>query len=276
MSVSICPERLHHPTRHAADGEDRHEQIALDAEQVVDHAGTEIDVDVDAVARIGRHNRFKPRRILIGLFVSVIYGWLALADHADGDEVTMKLSSGNAVTWQDRCRAALPYLVVLAAGIFLYYAAENFEFEQASGRIGPGAWPKLVLVLLLASALWGTVSSAMKAGRAAEPDAEADATEALIRPPELYPWLVWLAVAATLGYLVVMPLFGFFAATTVYSFVLIYLGHYRRPLPAAALSVAIAFAFMFMFMRVVYVALPVGVAPFDQLSYALMAAMGVH
>jgi hypothetical protein len=40
--------------------------------------------------------------------------------------------------------------------------------------------------------------------------------------------------------------------------------------------VAIAFAFMFMFMRVVYVALPAGTAPFDRLSYALMAAMGVH
>jgi hypothetical protein len=40
--------------------------------------------------------------------------------------------------------------------------------------------------------------------------------------------------------------------------------------------VAIALAFMFMFMRVVYVALPPGIAPFDSLSYGLMAAMGVH
>jgi hypothetical protein len=31
-----------------------------------------------------------------------------------------------------------------------------------------------------------------------------------------------------------------------------------------------------MFMRVVYVALPVGTAPFDSVSYALMTAMGVH
>jgi putative tricarboxylic transport membrane protein len=55
-----------------------------------------------------------------------------------------------------------------------------------------------------------------------------------------------------------------------------YLGHYRHLVPATLLSVAVAFAFMFMFMRVVYVALPVGIAPFDRLSYALMAAMGVH
>ena len=59
-------------------------------------------------------------------------------------------------------------------------------------------------------------------------------------------------------YLVIMPLLGFFLATIVYSFVLIYLGHYRRLLHVTLLSVAIALAFMFMFMRVVYVALPPG------------------
>jgi len=49
---------------------------------------------------------------------------------------------------------------------------------------------------------------------------------------------------------------GFFLATIIYSFVLMYLGHYRRLFHVTLLSVAIAFAFMFMFMRVVYVALP--------------------
>jgi hypothetical protein len=33
---------------------------------------------------------------------------------------------------------------------------------------------------------------------------------------------------------------------------------------------------MFLFMRAVYVALPLGIAPFNDVSYALMAAMGVH
>jgi len=186
------------------------------------------------------------------------------------------VSSSKSITALDRVRATLPYLVVLAAGLFLYHAAENFEFEQASGRIGPGAWPKLVLILMLASALWGAVSSALNAGKSADLDDEAEAMEALVRPPELYPWLVWLAVGATLAYLVILPLFGFFLSTIVYAFVLMYLGHYRQFVRVAALSVAIAFAFMFLFMRVVYVALPVGIAPFDRLSYALMAGMGVH
>jgi len=196
----------------------------------------------------------------------------------------MQMTSGDTVTIRQRCRAALPYLVVFAAGSFLYYSAANFEFEEASGRIGPGAWPKLVLLLMLAAALWGMVSSALqgrKSGgktgsKTAHEAAEQDETEALLRPPEIYPSLVWLAVAATVGYLAILPFAGFFLSTIVYSFALVYLGHYRRLPRVALLSVVIAFAFMFLFMRVVYVALPVGVAPFDSLSYALMAAMGVH
>jgi len=188
----------------------------------------------------------------------------------------MQAAPDQALTIWQRARAALPYLVVLGVGVFLYYSAENFEFEEASGRIGPGAWPKLILLLLLASALWGVILSLLRGGGSAQRSTEPDETEALIRPPEIYPVLVWVAVAATIGYLVIMPVIGFFLATIAYSFVLIYLGHYRRLSHAALVSIAIALAFMFIFMRVVYVALPVGVVPFDSVSYALMTAMGVH
>ena len=192
----------------------------------------------------------------------------------------MQMTSGDTATVWQRARAALPYLIVFAIGAFLYYSAANFEFEEASGRIGPGAWPKLILLVMLAAALWGMVVSALQNGNAhggaAHEPTEQDETEALLRPPEIYPALVWLAVAATIGYLVLLPFAGFFLSTIVYSFALIYLGHYRRLSHVALLSVAIAFAIMFLFMRVVYVALPAGVAPFDKLSYALMAAMGVH
>src|SRR5262249_29747479 len=104
--------------------------------------------------------------------------------------------------------------------------------------------------------LWGVASSALGSGRSTQ-STEQDETATLIRPPEIYPLLVWLAVAATVGYLVVMPLIGFFLATIVYSFVLMYLGHYRRRAHFSVISVAIALAFTFLFMRVVYVALPV-------------------
>lgn len=182
-----------------------------------------------------------------------------------------------AVPLLHRLRATLPYVVVLAAGVYLYHIADNFEFEETSGRIGPDAWPKIILFLMIATALWGIVSSAVGVGATAPVEIiEAEQDEALINPPEIHPWLVWLTIAATLAYLILLPIIGFFIATVIFIVVLMYLGQYRRPVRAAMLSVAIAFAFMFVFMRVVYIALPLGIAPFNNVSYALMTAMGVH
>jgi putative tricarboxylic transport membrane protein len=173
-----------------------------------------------------------------------------------------------------RLRAALPYAVVLAAGAYLYYAAANFEYEEVEGRIGPGAWPKIILVLMLVPALYGFVSALLKPQAAAEPEVEQD--EALIQPPEIYPGLVWAAVGATLAYLFLLPILGFFIATAIFSFALMYLGHFRRPMQATALSLIFSLVFFFLFMRVVYVALPLGTGPFADVSYALMAIMGVR
>jgi putative tricarboxylic transport membrane protein len=181
-----------------------------------------------------------------------------------------------AVTPLTRLRATLPYAVVLAVGVYLYYAADSFEFEETSGRIGPGAWPKIILILMIATALWGVVSSAFRVTANTLEPAEVEQDEALIQPPEIHPWLVWLAIGMTLIYLFLLPTFGFFITTSVYIFALMYLGQYRKPVRAAGLSLTIAFAFMFLFMRAVYVALPLGIAPFNDVSYALMAALGVH
>ena len=115
-----------------------------------------------------------------------------------------------------------------------------------------------------------------RANSVAAQESEVEQAEELVRPPEIHPFRVWLAVAATLGYLLLLPELGFFLTTIVYSFTLMFLGQFRRPLAVVVLSVAISLFFMFVFMRVVYVALPVGIAPFDQVSYALMSAMGVH
>jgi len=174
-----------------------------------------------------------------------------------------------------RLQSALPYVVVLAAAGFLYYRADHFEFEQVAGRIGPDAWPKLILVLMLAAAVWGIVTSLWGSKGAAD-ESEVEAAEDLVRPPEIHPVQVWLAIAATVVYLLLLPVLGFFLATIAFCCVLMILGEFRRPLPLGLLSVGISAVFMFLFMRVVYVALPAGVAPFSHLSYALMSAMGVH
>ena len=186
------------------------------------------------------------------------------------------MTPNTSITPLGRLQAALPYVVVLSVGFYLYFLADRFEFDQAGARIGPGAWPKLALGLMLITALWGVVSNFRSAGKLPEWHDKHEEDEALIRPPEIYPYRVWIAVAATLGFLMLVPIFGFFLSTCLFSFVLMYLGQFRRPLPVTVLSVAIALAFLFLFMRVVYVALPAGIAPFNSISYTLMAAMGVR
>ena len=183
------------------------------------------------------------------------------------------MRSDAATTPARRVQAALPYMVVLAVGIFLYYEADRFDFEQVPGRIGPDAWPKIVIALMLITALWGIVT-VLRGGKAVTQ--EDAGNDELVRPPEIHPFRVWIAVGATIVYLLLLPVLGFFLATVVYAGVLMFLGGFSRPLPITLLSLATGFFFMFMFMRVVYVALPLGIAPFKEISYALMAVMGVH
>jgi putative tricarboxylic transport membrane protein len=172
---------------------------------------------------------------------------------------------------------ALPYVVVLTVSVYLYHLSNSFEYERMPRRIGPDIWPKIILLLMAVTALWGLAAIFFSAGSAASaPASEIAEDEALIHPPEIHPWLVWICVAATLIYIYLLSVVGFFIATVVYLCVLMYLGHYRKPLRVAGLSVAIAFVFMFLFMRVVYVSLPLGVAPFEAVSNAMMALMGVH
>lgn len=178
---------------------------------------------------------------------------------------------------QKRLQSALPYVVVLAAGAFLSYSADHFEFTRTPGRIGPDAWPKLVLGVMMVIALWGVVSSFLGAGQPAQPlEADVDDAEALVHPPEIYPHLVWIGIAATLGYLIVLPIVGFFIATVFYVGVIIYLGHYRNLPYVFVISLGLPLLLMILFMRIVYVALPLGVAPFDAVSLAIISMIGVH
>ncbi|MGH7070506.1 MAG: tripartite tricarboxylate transporter TctB family protein, partial [Acetobacteraceae bacterium] len=128
----------------------------------------------------------------------------------------------------ERIRAGLPYLIVLVIGGFLYRTADKLDVAAPPGQVGPGAWPKLVLLLMLAAAFSGLVMNLLGRAGARGESEDALELEALLRPPERHPWLVWLAVGATFGYLLLLPVLGFFLATIGYTFDLLLLGQYRR------------------------------------------------
>src|SRR5262245_42011620 len=63
----------------------------------------------------------------------------------------------------DRARRAAPFAVVFAAGIWLWTVADSFAISTRLGRLGPEVWPKIILLLLLLAALWGTIEAFIRA-----------------------------------------------------------------------------------------------------------------
>jgi putative tricarboxylic transport membrane protein len=181
----------------------------------------------------------------------------------------------------ERLIRALPYVVVLLASAYLYYAATQIEFYAPEGRIGPNAWPKMVLGLMLFTCAYGIfrsltaslrdlrVSDELVDGGAADDEAEQE-------PAKLYPGLLIAGIVATLIYVAVIRTAGFFLATVVYLAAFMILGRYRNWLVISLTSVVGSLLMLFFFMKVVYVSLPLGEPPFQQVTLFLMKIFGIR
>jgi putative tricarboxylic transport membrane protein len=181
-----------------------------------------------------------------------------------------------------RLARAAPYALVLAVAGVLYAVALRIEYLGPADRIGPDFWPRAILVLLMAVCAYEIAKSflspaARSAGgmlqefldRAAP---QADAAGAA--PPS---WKrLGLGMAATLAYVALVAVLGFFLATAAYLAAFIALGGYRRWSVVAACSLGGSLAMVLVFMKVVYVSLPLGFGPFRLLSVGLLQALGVR
>jgi len=173
-----------------------------------------------------------------------------------------------------------PYATLLAASAYLDYQAQHFDYTRVPDRIGPDAWPSMILVLLMAICVWqilrlafGSTAGVIK-GIAPTLDEEPDISPAIELAPNA--GRVWIGIALTFAFLLVFEWVGFFVASAVYMVALMLVGGYRRIVPAIAVSLCASLAFMFIFMKIVYVSLPLGRGPFLALSSALMRLLGIH
>lgn len=177
-----------------------------------------------------------------------------------------------------RLLRSLPYLTLLAAAAFLFYVAGNFEFHLPEDRLGPDFWPKLILgLLLIASAsailnVWLT-TIAGEPDQVPGPGAEEEVSvgDANTSHPVLLVWGVLLCVA----YAALIDKLGFLVCTALFLACFAYIGRYRRHGAIWLTSILGAIALMFLFMRVVYISLPIGVAPFSAVSLIAMKLMGI-
>ena len=186
-----------------------------------------------------------------------------------------------------RTRRILPYLIVLAIASYLYFLTGKIDFVAPGGRIGPNVWPKAILALALLTCAY-EIAKNLLSGRA-ERDLEGVLGSVLKEMPlevpldtvtaapdeKTYPHLLWIGIAMTVAYVVLIDKLGFFLCTLAYLAAFMWVGRYRCAGIILATSLIGSLAFMFMFMKVVYVSLPLGVEPFSQVSFLLMRLMGI-
>lgn len=170
----------------------------------------------------------------------------------------------------------VPYALVFGVAAFLLYRANHFEFTAAADQIGPDSWPKLILFMIMATSAFEGVrrlltARSIRSGPAAVPIVESPFER---EPADMR--IVLTCVAASLVYLALFEIVGFFFDTLVFVMALIWIGRFRRFWTALAISAATTLLFMLVFMRVIFVALPIGIGPFEWLSTSLMRLLGVH
>lgn len=180
-------------------------------------------------------------------------------------------------------RRNAPYLAVFAIAAGLYFLARQIDFAAPGGRIGPDFWPKSILLLAMATCAYEIVKNLFfgKAGKELAGVLQSIVEEAPVEIAALpeeqtYPHLLLIGIAMTVGYVLLIERLGFFLCTFIYLAAFMLVGRYRRFGVVLATSLIGSLVFMFVFMKIVYVSLPLGQAPFSEISFFLMRLMGIR
>ncbi len=187
-----------------------------------------------------------------------------------------------------RLRGAIPYLALLCGAAYLYANAGQFAHVARPGELGPDVWPRAILALLIVVCAGATLRALLVAPRTGEAPRSGDiagdvTTSAADNAPaapedrsaaDRYRLVAGIGLSA--AYVASLEWVGFFVATMLYLGLFMILGRYRRIGVIASTSILGSLVFVFVFMKIVYVSLPLGVGPFQALSVAILAALGVR
>lgn len=168
-------------------------------------------------------------------------------------------------------RRVAPYIAVLAVAILLYAVAERIAYIGKEGQIGPDLWPKAVLVLAMAAAVYQIVCIAAACWRE-----QPAFREPVARPPQPYAGRLLLGIGITVAYVALLKVIGFILCTALYLAAFMYIGRYRRHVVIVASSLIGTLTLLLIFMKLVYISLPMGSGPFATLNYALLGFLGIR
>jgi putative tricarboxylic transport membrane protein len=165
-----------------------------------------------------------------------------------------------------RVRVVAAPLAGVVLSIVLLWHTRGLDDVAQAGRLGPGFWPRLVLLGLGMSSLAKLVLDV----RRARPRDVTGADRVPISPP-----LLVVAIVVIVAYVATTPVLGFALATLAFVAVFMALSGARSPLTIAATAVGSTVAVLYLFIKLVYLPLPKGAGAVEAVTLALYRALGI-
>ena len=172
-----------------------------------------------------------------------------------------------------RARGVAVPLAGAFLAVLLLLATRGLDHVARGSQLGPGFWPRLVLVGLglacLAKCLAGW-------RRHRAPDASARApAEAVEGRPAISRGKLGAAVGLIVLYVMATPAVGFPLATLAFIAAFMYLCGMRSTAVLGVNAVLGTILLLYLFIKLVYLPLPKGAGPFETVSLLLYRALGI-
>lgn len=181
------------------------------------------------------------------------------------------------MTSSRKLAACLPYMCALMAAVVLWWLSTAITFAAQPGQLAPTFWPRLAIGLMAISSLV-EIARLLLAGNGATTiagigrtlDRSDDDDDADAQADRRRPLLLAGGMALTLGFAGLVTTLGFLQSTFIFLVAFMYLGGYRNHVVVWLSSAIGTLVFALVFLKVVYVSLPRGTAPFDQVTQAVV------
>jgi len=154
-----------------------------------------------------------------------------------------------------------PLLIFLFV-LYFYFLSNKIDEVPIPGQLGPAFWPKMILILLMASCGIKAVELILARKRKSEGGAEEP-------PPAVrYPKLLGM-IALLVAVVAAMELIGFLLANLVFLVLFLRLTGVQKKLPLFLYSILGTISLLYLFVKVVYLPLPKGTWFFHDLTIYL-------
>jgi putative tricarboxylic transport membrane protein len=163
-----------------------------------------------------------------------------------------------------RARVAALLAGVLGSGA-LFAATWPLDAMVPRGQLGPGFWPRLVLIGLAVACLLRLRE---------EWRARSDVTAAGILP-RVSASRLGLGIACILAYVIATPRLGFPLATAAFIAVFMRAAGARRVRTIAATALLGTVILLYTFIKLVYLPFPKGDGPFERVTLGIYRALGI-